>query len=131
MREVLESEALLRRIELVYSVLLLVLTGGAVIWFSWKTALSVLLGGGIVIVSFQVLKWQLRRALQIPGRIPSKAAVFISYYLRFLATLVVVFLVLYLGWATPLPFLVGLSVVVLSIVLVGVIEYLMMKKGES
>jgi F0F1-type ATP synthase assembly protein I len=130
-REVLESEALLRRIELVYSVLLLVLTGGAVIWFSWKTALSVLLGGGIVIVSFQVLKWQLRRALQIPGRIPSKAAVFISYYLRFLATLVVVFLVLYLGWATPLPFLVGLSVVVLSIVLVGVIEYLMMKKGES
>ena len=131
MREVLESEALLRRIEFVYSVLLLVLTGGAVIWFSWKTALSVLLGGGIVIVSFQVLKWQLRRALQIPGRIPSKAAVFISYYLRFLATLVVVFLVLYLGWATPLPFLVGLSVVVLSIVLVGVIEYLMMKKGES
>jgi hypothetical protein len=130
-REVLESEALLRRIEFVYSVLLLVLTGGAVIWFSWKTALSVLLGGGIVIVSFQVLKWQLRRALQIPGRIPSKAAVFISYYLRFLATLVVVFLVLYLGWATPLPFLVGLSVVVLSIVLVGVIEFIMMKKGES
>jgi F0F1-type ATP synthase assembly protein I len=130
-RQVLESEALLRRIELVYWVLLLVFTGAAVIWFSWKTALGVLLGGGIVIISFQVLKWQLRRALQRPGKVPSKAALFISYYIRFLATLVLVFFVLYLGLATPFPFLVGLSVVVLSIVLVGVIEFIMMKKGES
>ena len=51
--------------------------------------------------------------------------------MRFLAILVLVFLVLYLGLATPFPFLVGLSVVVLSIVLVGVIEFIMMKKGES
>jgi len=39
--------------------------------------------------------------------------------------------VLYLGLATPFPFLVGLSVVVLSIVLVGAFEFIMMKKGES
>ncbi len=40
-------------------------------------------------------------------------------------------LVLYLGLATPIPFLVGLSVMVLSIVLVGAFEFIMMKKGES
>ncbi len=131
MRDVLDSEALLRRIELAYAVLLLVFTAGALVWFSWKTAEGVLLGGAIVIISFQVLKWQLRRALQKPGRIPSKAGLFISYYIRFLATLVLVFFVFYLGLATPFPFLVGLSVVVLSIVLVGAIEFIMMKKGES
>lgn len=131
MREVLESEALLQRIELAYAVLLSVFTAVSVIWFSWKTALGVLLGGGIVIISFQVLKWQLRRALQRPGRVPSRAALFISYYIRFLATLVLVFIVFYLGLATPFPFLVGLSVVVLSIVLVGAFEFIMMKKGES
>jgi hypothetical protein len=130
-REVIESEALLRRIELVYAILLSVFTAVAVVWFSWKTALGVLLGGGIVILSFQVLKWQLRRALQRPGRLPSKAGLFISYYIRFLATLVLVFFVFYLGLATPFPFLVGLSVVVLSIVLVGAFEFIMMKKGES
>jgi F0F1-type ATP synthase assembly protein I len=130
-REVLESEALLQRIELAYAVLLSVFTAVSVIWFSWKTALGVLLGGGIVIISFQVLKWQLRRALQRPGRVPSRAALFISYYIRFLATLVLVFIVFYLGLATPFPFLVGLSVVVLSIVLVGAFEFIMMKKGES
>ena len=131
MREVLESEALLQRIELAYGVLLSVFTAVSVIWFSWKTALGVLLGGGIVIISFQVLKWQLKRTLQTPGRVPSRAALFISYYMRFLAILVLVFIVFYLGLATPFPFLVGLSVVVLSIVLVGAFEFIMMKKGES
>ena len=131
MREVIESEALLRRIELASVVLLLVFTSVALVWFSWKTASGVLLGGGIVIISFQVLKWQLRRALLRPGRLPSRASLFISYYLRFLAILVLVFLVFYLGLATPFPFLVGLSIMVLSIVLVGAFEFIMMKKGES
>ncbi len=131
MREVVESERLLRRIELVSAIVLLVFTLAALYWFSWKTASGVLLGGGIVIISFQVLKWQLRRALQRPGKLPSQAGLFVSYYLRFLATLFLVFLVLYLGLATPFPFLVGLSVMVFSIILVGAFEFIMMKKGES
>ncbi len=131
MREVIESEKLLRRIEAASGILLLVFTGAAGIWFSWKCASGVLLGGLIVILSFQVLKWQLRRALQRPGKLPTKAGLFVSYYLRFLATLFLVFLVLYLGLATPFPFLVGLSVMVLSMVLVGAFEFIMMKKGES
>lgn len=131
MREVVESEKLLVRIELASAVLLLAFTATSLIWFSWKSASGVLLGGLIVILSFQVLKWQLRRALQRPGKLPTKAGLFLSYYLRFLATLFLVFLVLYFGLATPFPFLVGLSVMVLSMVLVGAFEFIMMKKGES
>jgi len=130
-REVIESEKLLWRIEVASAVLLLIFTAASLIWFSWKCASGVLLGGSIVILSFQVLKWQLRRALQRPGKLPTKGALFVSYYLRFLATLFLVFLVLYLGLATPFPFLVGLSVMVLSMVLVGAFEFIMMKKGES
>ncbi len=131
MREVVESERLLQRIELASAILLLAFTAAALVWCSWKCASGVLLGGGIVIISFQTLKWQLRRALQRPGRLPGKAGLFVSYYLRFLATLVLIFLVMYLGLATPFAFLVGLSVMVLSIVLVGAFEFIMMKKGES
>jgi hypothetical protein len=130
-REVIESEVLLRRIELASAILLLVFTSAALVWFSRQAASGVFLGGSIVIVSFQVLKWQLRRALQKPGKLPSKVGLFVSYYLRFLATLVLVFFALYLGLATPLPFLVGLSIMVLSMVLVGTFEFIMMKKGES
>jgi F0F1-type ATP synthase assembly protein I len=130
-REVIESEKLLQRIELASAILLLAFTAAALVWFSWKCALGVFLGGGIVILSFQVLKWQLRRALLVPGRLPSKAALFVGYYIRFLATLFLVFLVLYLGLATPFPFLIGLSVMVLSMILVGAFEFIMMKKEES
>ncbi len=131
MSEAVESEKLLRRIELVSAILLPAFTFAALILFSWKCASGVFLGGSIVIVSFQVLKWQLRRAFLKPGKLPSTVGLFVSYYLRFLATLVLVFFGLYLGLAAPLPFLVGLSIMVLSIVLVGAFEYIMMKKGES
>ncbi|MDR3567923.1 MAG: ATP synthase subunit I [Syntrophobacteraceae bacterium] len=126
-----ESEKLLQRIELVSAILLIVLTLGAAFFFSWNSASGVFIGGGIVVISFQVLKWQLRRTLQKPGKLPTRAAVFLSYYVRFLATLFVIFLVMYLGLAKPFPILIGLSVMVLSIVLVGAFEFIMMKKEES
>jgi len=130
-REAVESEKLLRRIELVSAILLLAFTFAALVWFSWKCASGVFLGGSIVILSCQVLRGHLVRACENAGNVPSKPGLFVSYYIRFLATLVLVFLGLYLGWATPFPFLVGLSTMVLSIVLVGAFEYFMMKKGES
>ena len=133
MRDIPASETLLRRIEIVSGVLLSIFVLAALARFSLQTAAGVLLGGGIAILSFQVLKWQLRRALERPGRLPQKAGLFASYYVRFLATLLLIFIVLYLGWASPIPFLVGLSVMVLSIVLVGGFEFIMMavQKGES
>jgi len=130
-REVIDSETLLLRIEAASAILLVAFTLAALYWFSWKCASGVLLGGGIVILSFQILKWQLRRALLKPGKLLSKAGIFTSYYARYLATLFLVFLVMYLGLATPFPFLAGLSVMVLSMILVGAFEFIMMKKGES
>lgn len=132
MREISDTETLLRRIEWVSGSLLFITTLCAAIWFSLQTAAGVLLGGAISTVSFQLLKWQLRRAFR-PGKLPGKAGLFASYYARFLATFFVVFVVLYYGWAEPIPFLVGLSVMVLGIMLVGGFELISMavKKGES
>jgi hypothetical protein len=128
-REVVPSEELLRRIEWVSGSLLVIFTLGAWIVVSLQAAKGVLLGCLITMLSFQVLKWQLRRAFR-PGNLPSKAGLFAGYYVRYLATLFVIFLVMYFGWATPIPFLVGLSVMVLSIVVVGGLEFILMK-GEK
>ncbi len=130
MRETPSNEKLLQRIEWVSGSLLILFTLGAWGLFSFQAAKGVFLGCAITMVSFQVLKWQLRRAFLRPGKVPTKAGLFASYYIRYLATLFVIFLVMYYGWATPIPFLVGLSVMVLSIVLVGGLEFVRMK-GES
>lgn len=130
MKEIPANERLVRRIEWVSGILLAVLTLGAWCLFSQQAAVGVFLGCVIAILSFQVLKWQLRRAFMRPGKLPSKAGLFASYYIRFLAVLFLVFVVIYFGWAAPIPFVVGLSVMVLSIGLVGGFEFVLMK-GDS
>lgn len=127
------TDRLVKRIEISTCILLVITTGGAWALFDTSAALGVFLGGVIVILSFQVLKWQLRRAFMTPGRIPQKGRVFLSYYLRFLATLLSVFLVIHFGWADPVAFVVGLSVVVLSVLVVGGFEFtaMLMKKGDG
>lgn len=133
MRDYLTSDELLRRVETFNVILLIVFPLAAWLAASGSFAVGVLLGAVISTLSFRILKWQLRRAFETPGRMPRKGGVFFSYYVRFLATLFLVFLAVYYRWAEPIPFVVGLSVVVLSIMLVGGQEFYVMlrKKGES
>jgi len=131
--KILAEENLLRRIELVNVILMGLLPIGAWVFLSAKMALGVFLGAAIVTLSFRVLKWQLNKAFKTPGKLPQKGRVFASYYLRYLATLFFVFVVMYYGWADPIAFLVGLSVVVLSILVGGGLEIFLSlaKRGES
>ena len=125
--KILTDERLVRHIEYTNIGLLIVVTLGAWIFFSFRIAVGVFLCGAIATVSFQILKWQLRRAFQSAGKLPRKGGLFISYYLRFVITLFIVFTVIYYGWANPIALLVGLSLVVLSIAAVGAHEFLLMQ----
>lgn len=124
---ILSNESLLRRIERINVVSLVFATLGAWAGFSYRIAFGVFLGGIIATASFQILKWQLRRAFQSRGKIPHKGGFFVSYYLRFLAIVFVIYTVIYYQWANPIALLVGLSLVVLSITLAGVHEILLMQ----
>jgi hypothetical protein len=128
-----DEEQLLRRIEGVNVILMSLLPIGAWVLVSAKTALGVFLGAAIVTLSFRVLKWQLNKAFRTPGKLPQKGRVFASYYLRYVGTLFLVFVVMYYGWADPIAFLIGLSVVVMSILVGGGLEVLvsLARKGES
>ena len=132
MEKILADERLLRRIELVNVTLMVVLPASAWALLSVNMALGVFLGAAIATLSFRVLKWQLKRAFRTPGGVPGKGRLFASYYLRYLGTFFLVFVVMYYGWVNPIAFLVGLSVVVLSILVGGGLEVLVLlaKKGE-
>lgn len=133
MRDYLTTEGLVRRIEVATVLLGVSLSVCAWLVASWRAAFGVFQGAAISILSFQVLKWQLTKAFQRSRSLPTKGGLFASYYLRFLATLFVVLVVIYYDWADPVPFLVGLSVVVISILVIGGREFLVMlsKKGED
>lgn len=131
MNTLLSDGKLVRRIELVNVSVLFCAVLGAAVFFSMGKAFGVLVGGGTVTASFQVMKWQLGRAFRHPQQPPSKGVLFVKYYLRFLGTLFLVFTVLYYGWVDPPAFLAGLSVVMVSIVLVAIVEAAkMVMRGE-
>lgn len=125
------DEKLVRRIEVVNVIFLLITLLGALLWFSKKHVWGVVLGGATVTASFRIMRWQLHRAFRNPRQVPSKGVLFVKYYLRFLGTLFVVFSIIYYGWVDSVAFLVGLSSVMVSIVVVGLHQALnMMLKGE-
>jgi hypothetical protein len=126
LRDILKDEKLLRRIECTNGVLTVALTLGAAVFFSWQIAGGVLLGAVLMALNFQVLKWQLRKAFKVPTAVPSKGVLFVKYYLRFLVTVFVVFTVIYYEWVNPIAFLVGLSLVMVSIMCVGIQEFVVM-----
>ncbi len=131
MREILQDDRLLHRIETTNLVLMVVVPLGVAVFFSWQMAAGVLLGAVIMAVNFQVLKWQLRKAFGTPGRVPGKGALFGKYYLRFLATVFVVFTVIYYQWVHPIAFLLGLSLVMVSIIGVGIQQFVvMLRRGD-
>ena len=133
MQNFLAGDKLLRRIEWTNCFLLILLTLGAFVLYSARIASGVFLGGIIATASFQVLKWQLIKAFHNPAKMPGKGKLFFGYYLRFLGTLFLVFVVLYYGLANPIAFVVGLSVIVISVLLIGGLEFLVLvvTKGEG
>lgn len=129
----LAGDKLLRRIEWTSYSLLTLMTLGAWGMYSARMASGVLLGAAISIASFQILKRQLTKAFHNPAKMPGKGKLFFGYYLRFLGALFLVFVVLYYGLANPIAFVIGLSVMVISVLLIGGFEFLalVVTKGEG
>jgi hypothetical protein len=96
-------------------------TVAALIWAPLDFTLGILCGGLIVTVNFHLLAKTLRRALQ-PPHLASHNVVIAKYYLRFLASGFIIFLLIAGRVVNPLGLVAGLSVVVLSIILATIRE---------
>jgi len=78
--------------------------------FAW----GILAGGLIVTVNFQLLSRSLKQSLT-PPHVANVRAVLGKYYLRFLVSAVVIFVLIADHYVDPLGLIIGLSVVVTSV----------------
>jgi hypothetical protein len=78
--------------------------------FAW----GIVAGGLIVTINFHLLYRSLKRSL-MPPYIADTRAVLGKYYLRFLASAVIIFILIADDMVNPLGLIIGLSVVVTSI----------------
>ncbi|MFP3869209.1 MAG: ATP synthase subunit I [Desulfobacteraceae bacterium] len=114
---------------------LLVIVG--YLWQGPKFALGVLMGGLLVVFNFHWLHRNLKALLEGParsteeGRGQAKAFFAARQMLRFLVTLVVLYLLLRQDWVNAIGLVVGLSTTVLTLMAVAVIEVIKLKKKEA
>jgi len=84
-------------------------------------ARGVLAGGLLVTVNFHLLAGTLRKALT-PPHLSSHNLVLAKYYLRFIGSGFIIFILIAGNYVNPLGLIVGLSVVVFSIMLATLCE---------
>jgi hypothetical protein len=96
-----------------------VVSVGALALVNLQSALSVMIGGVIALINYQLLERTVRRSILPREKHGVLRKVLVKYYVRFAATALVLFILVRQGWAEPLGLLVGLSVVMVTIVIWG------------
>jgi tetrahydromethanopterin S-methyltransferase subunit G len=89
--------------------------------FSAHVALGILFGGLLVTINFHLLAKTLKKALT-PPHLASHNLVLAKYYLRFLISGFIIFLLIAGHVVHPVGLVIGLSIVVLSIILATLCE---------
>jgi hypothetical protein len=89
--------------------------------FSRSVALGIVFGGLLVTVNFHLLAKTLKKALT-PPHLASHNVVLAKYYLRFLISGFIIFLLIAGHVVHPVGLVIGLSVVVFSIILATICE---------
>jgi len=84
-------------------------------------AKGILFGGLLVTVNFHLLAGTLRKAL-VPSHLASHNIIIAKYYLRFIGSGFVIFVLIAGNYVNPVGLVIGLSVVVFSIMLATLCE---------
>jgi hypothetical protein len=111
---VLIERRLLRFITWTNWVLFSVLTTCGFVLAPGPFAWGILAGGLIVTINFHLMYRSLKRTLT-PPHVANTSSVLGKYYLRFLASAVIIFILIADDYVNPLGLIIGLSVVVTSI----------------
>jgi hypothetical protein len=99
--------------------------------FSANVALGILCGGLIVSINFHLLSKTLKKALTPPCT-SSVTSVLLKYYIRFIITAIVIYLLMITRKVDPLGLIAGLSIVVASMIFATLneVRQLIMKEAS-
>jgi hypothetical protein len=92
---------------------------------------GILAGGLIVTINFHLMHRSLKKNLNPPTHLSSAKSVFVKHYLRFLSSVVVIYILVSRKYVDPGGLLIGLSVVVVSIMVASLFELKKMLSEEA
>jgi len=83
---------------------------------------GILAGGLIVTINFHLAYRSLKKNLNPALHLSSAKSIFVKHYLRFVSSIVVIYVLVSKKWVDPGGLLIGLSVVVVSIMIASMFE---------
>ncbi|QTA84082.1 ATP synthase subunit I [Desulfonema magnum] len=115
------QQRLLKFVTLTNWILLVVAGIAGLIMAPPDFARGIIFGGLIVTINFHLLHRTLKKALT-PSRLSSHNVVIVKYYIRFVISGIIIFVLISQHYVNPIGLFVGLSVVVVSIILATLVE---------
>jgi len=94
--------------------------------------LGIILGGLIVIANFNLLQYTIRSAFSPEGTmINKKNAIVLQYYFRLAILGIIIYILATNEWVDTAGLLIGLSIVVINIIVIGIRFALKISSGEA
>jgi hypothetical protein len=112
------DDPLLGRVLFMNGAVFALLLSGSLILMPLRFSLGVGAGGLIILSNFHLLYRILKKAF-IPDRLASPKVIILKYYLRLLGTGFILYIIIAQKMVDPLGLVVGLSVVVINLTLLG------------
>jgi hypothetical protein len=111
---------------------LLILGAASFFFMNSDFTLGVILGGLMIIANFSILQRTIRSAFSPEGEMRSnKLAIIAKYYFRLAIMGIIIYILITQGWVNPIGLVVGLSIVVISIVHMGIRAVWKISSGEA
>ena len=116
------QERLLKFITCTNWILLILASALGLLWTTPAFAGGIICGGLIVTINFHLLYRTLKKAF-VPTSLTSHNVILAKYYVRFLISGLIIFVLIFKHIVNPIGLFIGLSVVVVSITLATLIEF--------
>ena len=128
----MDWESLVKQLRAQNWIILMILGTASFFLMSSTFTLGIILGGLIIIANFNVLQHTVRSSFSPDGVMKNnKLAIVAKYYFRLAILAVIIYTLITNGWVNPIGLAIGLSIVVFSIISIGIRAVWKTSSGEA
>ncbi|MBW1797531.1 MAG: ATP synthase subunit I [Deltaproteobacteria bacterium] len=128
----MDWEKLVKQLRAQNWIILMILGSASFFLMSSTFTLGIILGGLIIIANFNILQHTIRRAFSPDGVMKNnKLAIVAKYYFRLAILGIIIYILITNDWVNPIGLAIGLSIVVFSIINIGIRAVWKTSSGEA
>jgi len=128
----MDWEKLVKQLRAQNWIILMILGSASFFLMSSTFTLGIILGGLIIIANFNILQHTIRCAFSPDGVMKNnKLAIMAKYYFRLAILGIIIYMLITRGWVNPIGLAIGLSIVVFSIINIGIRAVWKTSSGEA